>query len=172
MVLRETDRKDSYSNDRVASGGPRGKVPPARGPEGAAYWESLKRTVCLLSSSSSSCSGNRDRYSPTWGLSIRFPSRSWKYLNATLGVRTACGRKSARLRPPPRRQNARNRRRHESSHHPEGAVAKETFVLLQRNRHGCFPSGLPVQRERNQSSCSRRPSPARRAAPPAPPLTC
>lgn len=68
-------------------------VHPTKNLKAATYGDNLKITVCLVSSFTSSCSGNRDWYSATWGLSIRLPSRSWKYRNATLGVLMDCRKK-------------------------------------------------------------------------------
>lgn len=70
------------------------EVHPTKNLEAATYGDNLKITVCLMSSFTSSCSGNRDWYSATWGLSIRLPSRSWKYRNATLGVLMDCRKKT------------------------------------------------------------------------------
>lgn len=69
------------------------KVHPTKTLKAATYGDNLKITVCLVSSFTSSCSGNRDWYSATWGLLIRLPSRSWKYRNATLGVLMDCRKK-------------------------------------------------------------------------------
>lgn len=70
------------------------EVHPTINLKAATYGDNLKITVCLVSSFTSSCSGNRDWYSATWGLSIRLPSRSWKYRNATLGVLMDCKKKT------------------------------------------------------------------------------
>lgn len=70
------------------------EVHPTKNLKAATYGDNLKITVCLVSSFTSSCSGNRDWYSATWGLSIRLPSRSWKYRNATLGVLIDCRKRT------------------------------------------------------------------------------
>lgn len=66
------------------------EVQPTMNLKAATYGDNLKITVCLISSFTNSCSGNRNWYSATWGLSIRLPSRSWKYRNASLGVLMDC----------------------------------------------------------------------------------
>lgn len=75
------------------------KAHPTKNLKAATYGDNLKITVCLVSSFTSSCSGNRDWYSATWGLSIRLPSRSWKYRNATLGVLMDCRKKKKTTSP-------------------------------------------------------------------------
>lgn len=58
------EKEEKFANT-VSYASPTAEVLPSRNPEAVTYCDSLKITVCLFSSFTSSCSGNRDWYSAT-----------------------------------------------------------------------------------------------------------